>query len=142
MTPSQHATLTPTPEPQEKKPLVNLSLKRWITPTTVIVGFCTIINVLTGVMVLGSMQQIYKQVNTLTDFTGSCVMNEYTNKKPTNAPAPVETPAAVVAPTPAQKPAVVTPKPGPGTKTIQQSLPPSTATQQRLLEAQDIINKQ
>lgn len=77
MNSSQHATLSPAADPVTQK---RFNIKRLFTPTTIVVSIATALNTLGVVMILGSMQQIYKQLNTLTEFTGSCIMNNYTDK--------------------------------------------------------------
>lgn len=127
MTSSQHATLSPSPDQPlpEKKTYV----KRWLTPTVIIVTIATVLNMLGMVMILGSMQQIYRQMNTLTDFTGNCILNDYTGK---NTPPVTEPPAAVPAPKTPPKP---TPAPAP---TPKQSIAP---VNNRLFDIGDIVDK-
>lgn len=130
MTSSQHATLSTTAE--QPKPEKKSYMKRWFTPTTIVITIATALNILGMVMILGSMQQIYRQMNTLTDFTGNCILNDYTGK---GATTPAE-PPPVAAPTPkvALKPALA---PTPSVSPKQNSLPINN----RLFDINDIVNK-
>lgn len=136
MTSSQHAALTATPEPA---PASRFNFNRWFTPTTIVVFIAAISTLLGHVMILGSLNQVYKQVNTLTDFTGSCVMNEYTNKKSANATPPAE-PASAPAPVAAAPKPAVKPAPTPAAKPTSGGTT-SSAPNNRLFDIGDIVNK-
>lgn len=134
MNSSQHATLSTPTEPVVQK---RFNIKRLFTPTTIVVSIATALNTLGVVMILGSMQQIYKQLNTLTEFTGSCIMNNHTENN--------------MVPQSELKPSVIptTPKP---TLVVRQPLqavpdkkitPPNTSPtpHNRLFDIGDIIDK-